>query len=916
MKHTLIIVKGEPKSFQIERIEFNDQKTLCLIKYKNSSQLFHYRAYDIIIYENPSWQWHDHVNCKIYVNKQEQHNLTEVLSFQCENETYWRLTYSNGYSREYTSKNVYVTQSCLTEKDAKSVFEYLKRIAKINELGKSEDNEGLLSSLYENINFIDESLAVAPYLDKSHNKIKKYETNSLVFPFGCNASQEKAVTAAFENQISVIQGPPGTGKTQTILNILANIIIQGQNVLIVSNNNSATANVLEKLKKDGFDFMVAPLGKKENKENFIENQPVIPKEVEEWNISSSDFSLIRKKINLSLKNLRKIFNLQEQYSALKREKKDVELELNHFKLENKIDTDISFVSDELQSKKIMNLWYKCQNYADEINSSQWFFKGTINKIKWLEILFRWKMLFGIKSAPSNITNMIMKLQSLYFVVRREEINRSISDIELELKYENSQSLISELTSSSLTYFKNFICKKYHEKGRKVLLDVKELNANVEEICEQYPIILSTTFSATTSLPNHVYDYIIMDEASQVGIETGFLALTCAKNAVIVGDTMQLPNVVTEEDKIKLDRVFEEFKVPKGFNCAKYSFLQSVCTVLPDVKQTLLREHYRCHPTIINFCNQRFYGGNLLIMTKDHEEKNVMMAVKTVPGHHARGHYNQREIDVVKNEIIPQLDDMEDIGIITPYNDQVNEFKRQIPSVEVATIHKYQGREKNTIIMSVVDDQITEFCDDSNLINVAISRAKSHFFLVVSGNRQERKGNLSELVDYIEYQNLTVSNSKICSVFDYLYSNYTNERIAYLSKHKKISQYDSENLMFSLLENILNDYPEFKRFGILCHIPVRSLIHDWSLMNEEEQKYVSHFSTHLDFLIINHVTKKPVLAIEIDGYSFHGKDKLQHQRDLKKNHILELYGIPLLRLSTNESGEREKIIKFLSEYIKR
>lgn len=60
------------------------------------------------------------------------------------------------------------------------------------------------------------------------------------------------------HQISVVQGHPGTGKTQTILNIIANIVSSGKTVLIVSNNNSATANVQEKLNKYGFDFIVAP----------------------------------------------------------------------------------------------------------------------------------------------------------------------------------------------------------------------------------------------------------------------------------------------------------------------------------------------------------------------------------------------------------------------------------------------------------------------------------------------------------------------------------------------------------------------------------------------------------------------------------------------------------------------------------
>lgn len=298
------------------------------------------------------------------------------------------------------------------------------------------------------------------------------------------------------------------------------------------------------------------------------------------------------------------------------------------------------------------------------------------------------------------------------------------------------------------------------------------------------------------------------------------------------------------------------------------------------------------------------------MTQDNDEDNVLTAIKTVPGHHTRGHYNQREIDVVRQEIIPTLNDETDIGIITPYNQQVSEFNRQLPSLETATIHKYQGREKDTIIMSVVDDEITEFADDPNLLNVAISRAKKRFFLVVSGNEQKRKGNISELIDYIAYNNFSVTESKINSIFDYLYSHYTTERIAFLAGHRNISEYDSENLTFSLVENILSEYPDFSHLGVLCHTPLKSIIRDWTLLNDEERKYISHNATHLDFLVINHVTKKPVLAIETDGYSFHNKDTDQHRRDEMKNHILEVYGLPLIRLSTTGSGEKDKIIKTL------
>ena len=71
----------------------------------------------------------------------------------------------------------------------------------------------------------------------------------VIFPFGCNQSQKKAVVNALKNSLSVIQGPPGTGKTQTILNIIANLLIRGKTVAVASNNNAATENVKEKLGK-------------------------------------------------------------------------------------------------------------------------------------------------------------------------------------------------------------------------------------------------------------------------------------------------------------------------------------------------------------------------------------------------------------------------------------------------------------------------------------------------------------------------------------------------------------------------------------------------------------------------------------------------------------------------------------------
>ena len=74
------------------------------------------------------------------------------------------------------------------------------------------------------------------------------------------------------------------------------------------------------------------------------------------------------------------------------------------------------------------------------------------------------------------------------------------------------------------------------------------------------IVLSTTFSSVSSLGNYTYDYLIMDEASQVDIATGALALSSAENAVVVGDLKQLPNVVTPEIKMQSDEIFKSYSL--------------------------------------------------------------------------------------------------------------------------------------------------------------------------------------------------------------------------------------------------------------------------------------------------------------------------------------------------------------------
>lgn len=87
-------------------------------------------------------------------------------------------------------------------------------------------------------------------------------------------------------------------------------------------------------------------------------------------------------------------------------------------------------------------------------------------------------------------------------------------------------------------------------------------------------------------------------------------------------------------------------------------------------------------------------------------------------------------------------------------------------------------------MSTVDDEISEFSDDKNLLNVAVSRAIKNFYIIINPNEKNKNTNIGDLVNYIEYNNYDVVESNIYSIFDYLYSQYRSERKNSLKKQKE------------------------------------------------------------------------------------------------------------------------------------
>ena len=902
----LILCKEKDITENVRYCAYNPETKKYDVTFKNG-KVYHYNFQSVEWMRNPKII--DHKGISIRYKERELFNIVRISEFSGKHLRYWFIQYGDGSGRSFEKRHLDITVSCLNNEDTRSSLEYFRRLAAVNEL-RTDEGAVLLHKQYEKLEFIDRNSAMAMYLSPRRYSMRTFKLPPLIFPFGGNASQFKAVKNAMTSQFSVIQGPPGTGKTQTILNIISNILMQGKTVLVVSNNNSAIANVEEKLSSDQYNlgFLVASLGNSENKKQFIQRQTAVYPPLDGWKADEEKKGFFHRGIRKVSLELHEVFERQERLALARQEMESLETEIRHFSRYCE-ETGITLKRKRIphSSKKMMAIWQRCYAYEDEDKPISFWFKLKNIRIIGLS---DWKLYK--KKLPEVITH----FQKLYYEAKQSELKAEIQTLSEGLHTDKNK--MDHLTKLSMDYLKSELYEKYGKTRDRKIFEAEDLWKNPREILKEYPIVLSTTFSSKSSLGKDVmFDYLIMDEASQVDLATGALALSCAVNAVIVGDLKQLPNVISEVMKKTTDEIFRRYDLPEGYSFSENSFLKSVCRIIPDLPQTLLREHYRCHPKIIGFCNQKFYNNELLIMTQDKGESDAISLYKTATGNHRREHFNQRQIDVLMKEALPALrkERNQEIGIIAPYNDQVQAIRDglgDMAEIDVATVHKFQGREKDTIIMTPVDDVVTEFSDDPYLLNVAISRAKKRLCLVVSGNEQPKDSNIGDLISYIEYNNFEVVESELYSVFDYLYTQYTRERLDYLKNHRNISEYDSENLMYAVIGDLLKKY-EYLSLGVIAHQPLNMLIRDPKYLSDEETRYVMNRATHVDFMIYNKITKKPVFGIEVDGFHFHKEGTRQKERDAIKNRVFRLYQIPLLRFSTNGSGEKEAIEKKILEY---
>ena len=354
-------------------------------------------------------------------------------------------------------------------------------------------------------------------------------------------------------------------------------------------------------------------------------------------------------------------------------------------------------------------------------------------------------------AVDNIVERLSKINDLNIVRfgHPQKVSKDIESQTLMSKLENHD-LYSKIErfNKEVERLSNELDKiKSKSKNRKNFLrkEIRKYNGYIrktekiimEDIIKESQVILTTNSSAARDeLSDIEFDVAIIDEASQTTIPSILIPIAKAKRFILAGDHKQLPPVVSSDSAKELkETLFEKF-------IEKY----------PSKKQ-LLNVQYRMNEKLMKFPNSEFYNGELIcdekvkdssidIVREDLDIDSPLVFIDT-SNHpkrqetklkYSKSYNNMLEAKLALKIVNDYLDlgfDEEDIGVISPYSDQVNMISNET-DVEVKTVDGFQGGEKEIIIISTVrsnEKGKLGFLEDLRRLNVAITRAMKKLIII-------------------------------------------------------------------------------------------------------------------------------------------------------------------------------------------
>ncbi|WP_433193992.1 AAA domain-containing protein [Nocardia sp. CA-107356] len=822
---------------------------------------------------------------------------------------WWHIFSHDGTWRACRTNQVEMVRNGAADPKSAAVLGYWRTLA-----GLLPAEGRLLRQGLEQLTFVHADSVLHRFLIGGRMEQRKDTPVPRIYPFHTNLSQRDAIDNALRFPISAVDGPPGTGKTQTILNLIANILLdESKTVAVVSSNNAAVDNVREKLDGVGIGYVVANLGRSEKRRQFLSAQSQASRNslVARLLATAGSSTASIKELAALDRRLRSLQATQGQLAQRRSERHGYVLEREHFM--NYFDRQ-SLPAPEL----LPVLRWGADKLLDYIADTdpEMARAGALPEL--LDRITHWIKYRSMRAVDAADVEVVLRLQRLYFDKKIAELDDEIARLEGSLGSAKFEQLTDQHRERSLQWLTDRLRHRYTEHSPRAYshnyLD------QWRRFSRDYPVILSTCHSLQRSIgTGRMLDYLIIDEASQVNLLEAANVLACCKNVVVVGDLKQLAHIPG----------LEQTDCPSAphpvYDFHRHSILSSLIELYGQaLPRTMLREHYRCDPDIMGFCNKKFYDDELIAFTTSTPGWQSMVVARTVPGNHMRRHAagsrsNQREIDVIEREILPQYCvgfAPTDIGVTTPYRKQVSKVTDAlVDAIEADTIHRFQGREKDVIVMTTVLDETPPnhddkyglgFLDDPHMVNVAVSRAKKRFVLVTNHDMLPRSRNLRDLIGYIGYRNpgSGVFDSSIVSVFDLLYHDYSARLRPLMARIRRRSRFLSEDIIATVLEGLLQEQ-NYLGLAIRTEVLVRNLLPDISKLTAVEARYVNN-RARFDFVVFNRVTKRWVCAIEVDGFEHHENDPAQLARDALKNNVCTKYRIPLLRLPTTGSEEIPRI----------
>lgn len=561
-KH-LIIIKGKDQTDSVASFQFHDGK--CEVVYTsapNKSYSFQRSNVEIL----PLQKKIDPARVIVTANGQTISGIDEILDFS----GYYRIVRNGKRDLSFRRSEVQFQQNCLTDGKNQETFQYFKETAAAISL-VAENGINILSMQYDKIQQVSEDTVLASYLAPQKDVKMPQMPEAVIYPFGLNQSQKLAVERALSSKISIIQGPPGTGKTQTILNIIANVVRSEKTVAVVSNNNSATHNVVEKLEKKNADFLTAFLGSLANKQKFLENQTGAYPNMSDWEMPPEEQQQLDQETTALSKELNEMLNAKNRIAEIEQEFLRLNPEQHYFEEYYASYSDVPMESlDKLSSQKLLALWMEFEQHAEH--------ETRLGLLQKLSIMFRFNR-NALKLFLRSPELVIPYLQSQFYFVKRRELEAEKQELNRKLERYAFDAKMDELTQKSLRLFRAELATRYHWRNNRRCFEKNDFRRNSEEFTREYPVVLSTTYSIKGTLSiDHIYDYLIVDEASQVDLATGVLAFSCARNIVIVGDLKQLPNVLTEDDIRTSDAIWQKHSLDERYRFSTHSLLSSALEI--------------------------------------------------------------------------------------------------------------------------------------------------------------------------------------------------------------------------------------------------------------------------------------------------------------------------------------------------